>query len=518
MFKFFIRLLMVIAIVIINGCGSSEKPTTNKVDIATSQKTSGDKPIYSSITDDPLFKYQWHLYNKNGIDLNVVDVWKKYQGYGINISIVDTGIESDHPDLNGKIDFSRSFRYSDSSNDPTPTKDQLENPFMDTPHGTAVAGIIAAAHNSIGVSGIAPEASLVGLNVFSNSQDSSFENAMLHKEVDVSSNSWGSNLGEGLDDDRVVLDAIVQKMKSDPTIFVFASGNEASNTNFSSVLSSRYTLPIGAVDSYGIVTDYSNFGANLFVVAPAGGDKYRSKKIVTTDLVGEKYGYDSTRRSHYDMKGNETYSYTDTMNGTSASVPMVSAVIALMLEANKNLSYRDVKDILVHSSKRVDKRDFSWRKNGAGILVSDRYGFGLIDASASVKMAETFTSLPKEEELLVVKSNLNIKIPDNKNSVVEVEFDVAEDLIVEYVELTINTDHSYSGDLKITLFSAKNTKSTLAYGKTDTDDSYSPWTFGSFQPYGESSRGRWILNISDIHSSHVGTLYEAKLKIYGHKK
>ena len=67
-----------------------------------------------------------------------------------------------------------------------------------------------------------------------------------------------------------------------------------------------------------------------------------------------------------------------------------------MIEANRNLTWRDVQNILVLSSKKNDGNDSSWSENGAGHLVSHKYGFGTVDAGAAVSLAENWTSSGQE--------------------------------------------------------------------------------------------------------------------------
>lgn len=535
---FFFQALVFLIAIIGSGCADSNDPKrsayhedslseiSGKEKVKSDDKSSvnshvllpGKVSIFENPPSDPLYGRQWHLNNTGICDINVSGVWKEYRGKGIKIAVVDTGIDTSHKDLFKNIDFNLSYCYATKKFDPSVTKEEIESPFVDAAHGTAVCGIIAAVQNNIGVTGIAPEASLVGLNVFSDLKDSSFEDAMLYKGIDISSNSWGNDLSGGLDDDVVVLDAIEQKMKSDPVIYIFAAGNERSNTNFSSVLNSRYTLPVSAVTSDGVIASYSNFGANILVTAPGGGGILGEKMIVTTDMTTPEYGYDSYGGEHFDVKGNENYDYTNLMNGTSAAAPMVSGVVALMLEANDNLSYRDIKDILIKTSKKIDSTDSSWHKNGAKLQYSRYYGFGLVNAQKAVEAAKKHKPLSKEQVRSFELKDLNLTIPDNDDFGIDAVFDIEEDLIVEYVRVSIKTDHQYCGDLKIMLNSPSSTKSTLTYGSSILKDSYSFWSFASIEFYGESMKGKWVLNISDLVKNHTGSLKEAKITIYGHKK
>lgn len=531
-FEWLFSLFFLLVVFSFYGCGSAKTATRENTDYNTTQlpspvdevkKDTNDtsdisEPLSEKIDkvsadtiEDPLFRYQWYLK-----DILVLEgVWSNYRGRGVRIGVVDSGIDAAHPDLIENLDLQHSFRYSDSAHDPSPTLAELEDPFVDETHGTAVAGIIAASQNKEGITGVAPEATLVGLNVFSTGDDTSFASAMMYEDIDISSNSWGVDLSLGLNDDRVVLDAIEAKMHTDPTIFVFAAGNEQSNTVFSSVLNSRFTLVVGAVNSKEKAASYTNFGTNLLCVAP-GGDEY-DKGIVTTDLVGSRFGYDTTDM-HFDVEGNENYDYSDIFIGTSAAVPAVSGAIALMMEVNPDLSYRDVRYIIAHTSKQVDKNDTSWIKNGAGLAYSRLYGFGLIDINASVKMATEFESLPGEYVFHEMVAESNITIPDNNTTGILFRLNVTDRLRLEYVMLDLQCIHPYSGDLKIEVTSPSGTTLTVTDGDTLTQDPYMPWSFGLSGFMDEDAKGEWKIRISDIVEEDSGRVERIRMDFYGVKQ
>ena len=105
--------------------------------------------------DDPLYGCQWHLNNALGEDINVEPVWSDgIKGEGINIAVVDDGMDWNHEDLVDNVDASRNHDYT-GYND-------VHHPFEH--HGTAVAGVIAARDNGIGVRGVAPQATIYGYN------------------------------------------------------------------------------------------------------------------------------------------------------------------------------------------------------------------------------------------------------------------------------------------------------------------------------------------------------------------
>ncbi len=82
--------------------------------------------------------------------------------------------------------------------------------------------------------------------------------------------------------------------------------------------------------------------------------------------------------------------------GTSASAPMAAAIIALTLEANPSLTWRDVQHILVRTSQPHSLKATDWRTNGMGRKVSHSYGYGLMDATAMVRLAKNWTLVPRQ--------------------------------------------------------------------------------------------------------------------------
>lgn len=385
-----------------------------------------------SVPTDPMLSYQWHLINTGqqvgnpdwqpiygtpGEDINVAPVWNLgYTGNGVTVAVIDSGVQTNHPDLAANIDLDRQYNSNTRTPNGNPTN-IVVNPIAS--HGTAVAGIIGAvANNGIGGAGVSPGVTLVPVTfldptnaAIGNPVVDAIRYALTHG-VDITNNSWGPSsltgarilAGATADELLALRDSVIFGRDGLGMINVFASGNAAgtypprpgfpgagtfSSASYNGYINTRYTIAVTGVDhdgSYnnidGTVTNYMEAGANVLVAAPTGStsieianDPRIGSGIWTTDpyvLSGPRdvAGYNLPPDANNGAEIDLTYdfwsdtAYTSRMNGTSAAAPMVSGVIALMLEANPNLTWRDVQEILVRSARQNDQ--FGTQSNGAG--------------------------------------------------------------------------------------------------------------------------------------------------------
>ena len=460
--------------------------------------------------NDPEFGSQWHLENSgqtgglSGEDANLTGAWNSFNGSGVVISIVDDGLDISHPDIAPNYDQSASYDWCNDDSDPTPLS-------FDG-HGTAAAGVAGATgNNSIYVSGAAFGASLAGstliagsLNDFAESQALSYENDYL----DSYSNSWGpSDTGGILDGPGPLMTAafendIFQGRDGLGNIITWAAGNGLTNdddSNYDGYANSRYTIAVTAITHLGEQSYYAEPGANILVASHSNGD---GEAITTTDIVGSG-GYNSS--------GN----VTDTFGGTSSATPLVSGIIALMLEANQNLTWRDVQHILVNTARVNDPADSSWEINGAGHDVSHKYGFGAVDASAAVAMSSNWTIVEDEVNVSIGPMNSNFDLGDGISGWDDFNITVTDDLAIESVDVVVDISHDYRGELEIVLVSPSGKESWLAEERSDSGDDYDNWTFNTVHHWDESSLGEWQLRIRDGDSGNNGTLNHWSLIFHG---
>ena len=463
--------------------------------------------------NDPFYDDQWHLNNTgqtsgtSGEDANVTAVWNSYNGSGVVISVIDDGVEHSHPDLS--TNYLSQHSYDWCGDDPDPDPNSWDG------HGTAVAGVAAGTgNNSIGVTGAAFGANIAGHRLIAcGFTDSTAADALSYDngDIDIYSNSWGptddgSSLeGPGPITIAAIEDSIYNGRSGLGNIYTWAAGNglEANdNSNYDGYASLRYAIAVSAITHYGDQSWYSEPGANILVTAHSNGGTPDYEGITTTDITGTG-GYSGGDVNH-------------DFGGTSSATPLVSGVIALILESNPDLTWRDVQNILVHSSRKNDVNDSSWTVNGGGLNVSHKYGFGAVDAGAAVSLAENWTSSGEETNATFGPFTENLVIDNGPSAWTEFNLSVPIDLSLESVDVIVDITHTARGELDIVLESPSGHQSWLAEVHDDNNADYSNWRFGTVQHWDESSQGNWILKVRDsVTGSNSGTLNSWELIFHG---
>lgn len=467
------------------------------------------------VPQDSLFPAQWHLRNVGnlgaipGIDIKATDAWDLASGDGITIGIVDVGIQGTHPDLIGAIDNSLA-------------KDWVGKPLSSGEyHGTAVAGLIGARANGIGVVGVAFDSMLAPLRLIGGSvSDFEESQAMAYRNdvIQVKNNSWGSPddgltlEGFGPLGKLAVEDGAKNGRGGKGTIYVWAGGNGRGvldNANYDGYANDRHVIAVGAIGDWGLQASYSELGANLLCCAPSW-TAWRWG-IVTTDLLSGTAGL-NVNRSVFDFPDRD---YTAWFGGTSASAPLVSGIVALMLEKNPNLTWRDVQEILIRSATKNHPQDYDWITNGAGIPFNHKYGAGMVNAAKAVTLSSTWANLGPELCISRERRNLGMLIWDASFIGARANFVInAPGFRAEHVAVTVDIDHSRRGDLETFLISPSGMMSRLsemsfAYG------SFKNWQFSTVHHWGESVSGTWTVLTWDRRLGYWGVLNSVKLDIYG---
>ena len=494
-----------------------------ELDIKNELRYEPNDPFYTSGD-------QWYLNNNgqddgnSGIDINPQSAWESYAGDGINIGIIDDGIDYTNPDLSPNFVNSLSYDYCDDDSDVAPLDSDTDGE-IDW-HGTAVAGIASAkGNNSLGISGVSYNSSIVGIRLVADSctspftMDESEAYSLNHRldVMDIYANSWGpSDDGNLLGEiGPLALSALEEGVSEGRdglgSVYVWAAGNghqNGDNSNKDAYANSRYTIAVGATNWKGERTEYSESGSNVMLVAPSHNNSdWVDPAIFTTDISGAD-GHNSTN-------------YLDDMGGTSASTPMVAGVIALMLEANPDLSWRDIQHILVRTSKIIDSSNEGWFKTYEGRDYNHNYGYGLVDASAAVNLAGNWENITSdidftEIDFNVGKVDVNQFIFDGNDLGRTSEVFVNESMNIETVEVKVNISHAFRGDLNLFLESPNGIVSELVRQSNDNNDNYDGWIFSSVIHWDENSFGLWKLKVNDTESGTAGTWNDWNMTFYGY--
>lgn len=548
-------------------------------------------PFSFHIIGDPLSAYQWHISNTgqsafaqasgtSGVDLNMdYAVANDITGVGVSIAVSDTGLEITHPDISRNLQTNYHKNYLLSSpyyGDPT-------NVTIGGDHGTSVAGIIAAdGWNSEGGRGVAPGAVVAGLNYLR----SDFSTTITYDQAVggqyIFNYSYGYdfvpyNLDYDTDYSEIIMERFNNARSDRGTIYVKSAGNAYQECDITydtiyNIDDTYHCFPhsanadpennipafivVGAVNADGEKSSYSSTGSSLWISAFGGEYGFDEPAIITMDQQGCSTGYsrsvvtsDSSDFQLGEDDLNSDCDYTQTFNGTSAAAPMVSGVIALMLEVNPSLTARDIKHILANTASKISDPTFStsfpfdyhgifnldgytyeqdWVTNAAGYSYHNHFGFGLIDAEAAIKAAESFTanSLGTQQELNPAfddsdyDATVGSTIPDGYTTGRSSYIYISEDLTIEAVQVKVNVTHGRPGDLAVELTSPSGTKSILLNAFNSFmlpyDSSDEPAWVADLDDmvllsnafYGESSYGAWTIKVIDAMDNSTGTGYD----------
>ncbi len=280
----------------------------------------------SFVPTDPYFKKQWHTSK-----IQMPKAWDFEKGAAsVTVAVIDGGVETDHPDLVGKI--------------VSPINLVADTTIVDKdPHGTHVAGIIAASANKIGTLGIAPGVKIMPIDVFQGEFAEVFD---IVEGIYYAADHGAKviNLSLGLDEPSEALDVATNYAHSKGAVVVAAAGNSDTST-LTYPAASPHVIGVSATDHADEITSFSNYGEYIDLAAPG--------LLIYSTYPGGTYRY---------------------LSGTSMAAPVVSGVAALVLSKNSFLTPIQVEEILKKSA--LDLGDKGW---------DEFYGFGRVDALRSLE-------------------------------------------------------------------------------------------------------------------------------------
>ncbi|XP_058488774.1 neuroendocrine convertase 1 isoform X2 [Solea solea] len=494
-----------------------EKPRNKRASLGGCRDCPVDK-----LFDDPMWNQQWYLQDTRTssslpkLDLHVIPVWQKgITGKGVVITVLDDGLEWNHTDIYSNYDAAASYDFNDNDPDPFPRYDSTN----ENKHGTRCAGEIAmqADNNKCGV-GVAYNSKVGGIRMLDGIVTDAIEASSIGfnpDHVDIYSASWGPN-----DDGKTVegpgrlaqkaFEYGIQKGRGGKgSIFVWASGNggrQGDNCDCDGYTDSIFTISISSASQQGLSPWYAEKCSSTLATAYSSGD-YTDQRITSADLHNE---------------------CTQTHTGTSASAPLAAGIFALALEQNPDLTWRDLQHIVVWTSEFDPlANNPGWKRNGAGLMVNSRFGFGLLNAKALVDLADpaTWKHVPEKKQCIIRDDSFQ---PRELKAAGEITIEIPtkacagqENAIhsLEHVQVEASIEYTRRGDLHITLTSPAGTNTVLlAERERDTSaNGFRNWDFMSVHTWGEDPAGTWTLKITDTSGrmENKGRILNWKLILHG---
>jgi len=236
--------------------------------------------------------------------------WELSTGSGVKVGIIDTGIDRDHPDLDGNLAGCVNFIYS------------WRNCEDDNGHGTHVAGIIAAEDNSSGVVGVAPQAKIYALKVLNRQGQGYLSDVIEALDWAVANHLQVVNLSLGTTSDVTSFREAVERVSQAGIVQVAAAGNSGPGTNTVNY-PARYpqVIAVAATDINNAVPSWSSRGSEIALAAPG----------VAINSTYLKAGY-------------------KTLSGTSMSAPHTAGVVALRLSLFPGQTPAEIRQVLTGSA------------------------------------------------------------------------------------------------------------------------------------------------------------------------
>lgn len=479
-------------------------------------------------TPDPGFGRMWYIES-----MRVCEAWNEgYSGETVTVGVADWGVWEQHEDLVNQY----KSECSEERPDPPPP---CGAEFL---HGTHMAGVIAAeGNNDLGVIGVAWGAKIAEIYIWDTPWPDSFwaefEEALGFApscidvqalSFDITSNQRHAALPAEIH--TALASGVAMGRGGLGTMYVVAAGNDASatepqlsaRTDYDEFVGSRYTMSVGAVRLIAGVEgrlDTSEPGSSLFCTAP-GCDMWMTHALRTSS---DPCLHESSYRCWV---------------GTSFACPAGAGVVALMLEANPNLSWRDVMEAIVQTSATIDPGT-GWFTNQAGINHSYEYGHGLIDAYEAVSFVTGTNGYPAWEPLL---GERQIVVPLNPGGVQigpggeePLPVIVTANMRLEHVELLMDVSTSGApgiGPLEIEIeriwpvyaqgrAGQHLTQSVFTVARDDDSPAYDDALFTSVRHWGETGAATWkvrLRNTSDAKDPVTATWNAAELRFYGTPK
>ena len=261
--------------------------------------------------------------------MDAVEAWKVTTGNGIKVAVLDSGVATDNPDINPKVVLRANFSGAASNEDIYG-------------HGTHVAGIVAATHNTSGVAGVCPGCTILAGKVLNDSGVGSSSGLANGINWAVSNGAKVINMSIGVRASRT-LETAVNNAWSKGVVLVAAAGNGGNQTK---IYPGAYpnVIAVAATDNKDAKASFSTYGASWVDIAAPGVNVYSTfpnHKFVIGTQNNRSFGY-------------------DVGNGTSMSAPIVAATAALAWSSHPGATNTSVRANVESSAEDVAGTGTYW--------------------------------------------------------------------------------------------------------------------------------------------------------------
>ncbi|XP_039253008.2 uncharacterized protein LOC120330211 [Styela clava] len=458
--------------------------------------------------NDPLWKDTWYLQTKTSLSMRINEAWERgLTGKGVVISVLNDGIEQSHPDLSLNYDSMASYDFIDGKAEPTPrvTSDNANR------LGTRMAGLISGNFNdSVCSVGVAHKSSIGGIRLHVDKQDDKMEAqafGFANNHIDIYAGAFGPQddglaiAGPGPEAQKAIERAVKEGRNGKGNIFVWSTGNgnNTDDCNSDGYANSIYTIAVGSISSDGKKAWFGEKCSSMLAVTYGGGTSLH-KNMATTSL-----GHGCTTKQ----------------TGSSASVSMAAGICALALEANPNLTWRDMQHLIVNTANPSGLESDDWITNAADRTVSRTFGFGMMDANAMVTRAKDWIPVPPQTSCRIIITNSNNwSVNRRPRSIQLPAYPCEDDGVIpdrlEHVGLMISTYKSRDiSHFTFYLDSPSRTRSKLLANRLRDDryNVYKRWNFTSVQFWDENPVGDWVFTME--HDAYSTVISPMVLTLYG---
>lgn len=389
--------------------------------------------------NDPYVANQWYLSK-----IEADKAWSKISSSpNMIIAVIDSGIAIDHPDLkdniwknkkeivadgidndgNGFIDDAFGWDFINNTPDPRPSFSG-EWTEAGVSHGTLVAGIIAASgNNGKGVTGVSWQAQIMPLKALNDKGEGKISDVIRAIDYAINNGAHIINLSfSSLNYSPGLQEAIYRAHRAGLMVVAAAGNEEASSGGYDIDETKLYpacydglspgenmVIGVAATDALDQKAIFSSYGSKCVDIS-APGISFFNTVTYSNFLADPKY-------------------YDGYFSGTSLAAPLVSGALALIAEANPELSREEIIDILLSSSDKIESLNPKYR---------GKLGAGRLNVNRAVEMAKE-KLYSKSSRLVIAPLNKTlISDGEEKSKLVASNGDFVSDLDISYLSLGLD--------------------------------------------------------------------------------